>query len=70
MKGSSGDVESIFMVWKWPDPRESSPLELYDGQKVDCRPACLLIPSEKEIPPWFLDYIGKRYPFPPEIRIW
>jgi hypothetical protein len=45
-EGFEGDVESIFIVWKWPDPRESSLLELFDGQKVNCRPACLLITTE------------------------
>jgi len=58
------------LIWKWPDPREASPLKLHDGQRVDCRPVCLLITPEKKIPPWFLDHIGKRYSSPPEIRIW
>jgi radical SAM superfamily enzyme YgiQ (UPF0313 family) len=58
------------VIWKWPDPREASPLELHDGQRVDCRPVCLLITPDKKIPPWFLDHIGKRYGSPPEIRIW
>jgi len=58
------------LIWKWPDPREASPLKLHDGQRVDCRPVCLLINPEKKIPPWFLGHIGKRYSSPPEIRIW
>jgi radical SAM superfamily enzyme YgiQ (UPF0313 family) len=58
------------LIWKWPDPREASPLKLHDGQRVDCRPVCLLITREKKIPPWFLEYIGERYSSPPEIRIW
>ncbi len=58
------------LVWKWPDPREASPLELHDGQRVDCRPVCLLITPEEKIPPWFLDHMGKRYSPAPEIRIW
>jgi radical SAM superfamily enzyme YgiQ (UPF0313 family) len=58
------------LIWKWPDPREASPLKLHDGQSVDCRPVCLLINSGKKIPRWFLDHIGKRYSSPPEIRIW
>ncbi|OGP90800.1 MAG: hypothetical protein A2157_04940 [Deltaproteobacteria bacterium RBG_16_47_11] len=58
------------LFWKWPDPRESSPLELHDGQKVDCRPVCLVISQGKTIPPWFLEHIRKRYPSPPEIRLW
>jgi radical SAM superfamily enzyme YgiQ (UPF0313 family) len=58
------------VIWKWPDPREASPLKLHDGQSVDCRPVCLLITPEKKIPPWFLNHIGKRYSSPPEIRMW
>jgi hypothetical protein len=58
------------IIWKWPDPREALPLKLHDGQRVDCRPVCLLITPDKKIPPWFLEYIGKRYSSPPEVRIW
>ena len=58
------------LVWKWPDPRESLPLKLHDGQTIDCRPACLVIASEKTIPRWFLDHLSKRYPSLPEIRPW
>jgi len=58
------------LTWKWPDPRESFRLELADGQKVGCRPVCLVMSSEEEIPPWFIDHLGKRYPVPPEIRLW
>jgi radical SAM superfamily enzyme YgiQ (UPF0313 family) len=58
------------VIWKWPDPREASPIKLHDGQIVACRPVCLLITPDKKIPPWFLDHIGKRYSSPPEIRTW
>jgi radical SAM superfamily enzyme YgiQ (UPF0313 family) len=58
------------LIWKWPDPREAAPLKLHDGQRVDCRPVCLLITPGKKIPSWFLEYLGKRYSAPPEIRIW
>ena len=58
------------LIWKWPDPREAQPLELHDGQRVDCRPVCLLIAPEEKIPPWFLDHMKKRYSPLPEIRIW
>lgn len=58
------------LVWKWPDPRESYPVELHDGQKVDCRPVCLVAVQEDEIPGWFLEHMGQRFVSPPEIRIW
>jgi len=58
------------LLWKWPDPRESFPLVLPDGQEVPCRPVCLVATSEKTIPSWFLDHIRQRYPSPPEIKRW
>ncbi len=58
------------LLWKWPDPRESSPLVLHDGQEVPCRPVCLVATSEKTIPSWFLDHIRQRYPSLPEIKQW
>jgi hypothetical protein len=33
------------LVWKWPDPRESFPVELHDGQRVPCQPVCLVTRS-------------------------
>jgi hypothetical protein len=58
------------LTWKWPDPRESFPLELQDGQKVDCRPVCLVIAPQGTIPRWFHEHIQQRYNTPPEIRLW
>jgi hypothetical protein len=58
------------LLWKWPDPRESSPPVLHDGQEVPCRPVCVVATAEESIPSWFLDYIRQRYPSPPEIKRW
>jgi hypothetical protein len=58
------------LLWKWPDPRESSPLVLQDGQEIPCRPVCVVATLEESIPSWFLDHIRQRYPSPPEIKRW
>jgi len=58
------------VIWKWPDPRESSPLELPDGQKIACRPTCLVYAPGKTSFKWLVDHLAKRYPALPEIRIW
>ena len=58
------------VIWKWPDPRESSPLELPDGQKISCRPTCLVYAPGKTSFKWLVDHLTKRYRVLPEIRIW
>jgi hypothetical protein len=58
------------LLWKWPDPRESFPLSLPDGQKIPSRPVCLVKVSEKNLPGWFLNHMGQRYDPLPEIKIW
>ncbi len=58
------------LVWKWPDPRESNPLELPDGQKISCRPTCLVAASEKTSFKWLVDHLTQRYPTLPDIRVW
>jgi hypothetical protein len=58
------------LLWKWPDPREKSPIVLHDGQKVPCRPVCVVATPEKSIPSWFLEHIRQRYSSPPEIKRW
>jgi hypothetical protein len=58
------------LFWKWPDPREYHPIELHDGQQIDCRPVCLLFSLDQSVPRWFEEHIQRRYPSPPEIRIW
>jgi hypothetical protein len=58
------------LVWKWPDPRESFPIRLHDGQQVPCRPVCLVTFPESEPPRWWLEHMAKRYPELPEIRKW
>ena len=58
------------LAWKWPDPRESLPLELHDGQKLDSRPVCLVASHDKTVPAWFVDFIESRYAALPEIRLW
>jgi hypothetical protein len=58
------------LFWKWPDPREYHPIELHDGQKIDCRPVCLLFSLDRSVPRWFKEHIQRRYSSPPEIRIW
>jgi radical SAM superfamily enzyme YgiQ (UPF0313 family) len=58
------------LLWKWPDPRESFPLQLPDGQKIPSRPFCLVKTSEKTLPRWFLNHMSQRYDPLPEIKIW
>ncbi len=58
------------LLWKWPDPRESFPLRLPDGQKISSRPVCLVKTSEKTLPQWFLNHMDQRYHPLPEIKIW
>ena len=58
------------LIWKWPDPRESSPLELPDGQKISCRPTCLVYAPGKTSFKWLVDHLAARYRVLPEIRIW
>ena len=58
------------LLWKWPDPRESSPLQLPDGQKIPSRPVCLVKISEKTLPRWFLNHMSRRYNPLPEIKVW
>jgi hypothetical protein len=58
------------LIWKWPDPRESNPLELPDGQKISYRPTCLVAASEKTSFKWLVDHLAQRYPTLPEIRVW
>ncbi len=58
------------VVWKWPDPRESHPLRLHDGQRIGCRPVCLVLSPDGVIPRWLLEHVAKRYSRPPEMRLW
>jgi hypothetical protein len=58
------------LLWKWPDPRESTPIILHDGQKVSFSPVCKVLTPGEEIPRWFMDHINQRYSPPPEIRRW
>lgn len=58
------------LLWKWPDPRESAPLVLHDGQKVSFEPVCKVATPGDEIPKWFIDHIHQRYSSPPEIKRW
>jgi len=58
------------LTWKWPDPRESTPVVLPNGQTVSSHPVLLLAGTDKDVPSWFLEHIAKRYPSPPEIRLW
>ena len=58
------------VIWKWPDPRESNPLELPDGQKISCRPTCLVYAPGKTSFKWLVDHLAERYRVLPEIRIW
>jgi radical SAM superfamily enzyme YgiQ (UPF0313 family) len=58
------------LVWKWPDPRESHPVELHDGQQIPSRPVCLVTSPEKEPPRWWMEHMSKRYPKLPEIKQW
>jgi hypothetical protein len=61
---------ALGVIWKWPDPRESSPLELPDGQKIPCRPTCLVSAPGKTSFKWLVDHLAERYRVLPEIRIW
>jgi hypothetical protein len=58
------------LLWKWPDPRESKPLKLFDGQSIYFHPVCAVKTSEGVIPDWFLKHMAKRYTSLPEFRIW
>ena len=58
------------LLWKWPDPRESTPVVLHDGQKVSFQPVCMVVTPGREIPGWFIDHIHQRYSSPSEIRRW
>ncbi len=58
------------LLWKWPDPRESLPILLPDGQKIPSRPVCLVKTSEKALPRWFLNHMSQRYNPLPEFKIW
>jgi hypothetical protein len=58
------------LVWKWPDPRESGPLMLPDGQAIPCHPVCLVAGPEEGPPRWFIDHMAQRYQNLPEIRQW
>ncbi|MGQ9647206.1 MAG: B12-binding domain-containing radical SAM protein [Thermodesulfobacteriota bacterium] len=58
------------LLWKWPDPRESAPVVLPDGQKVFFEPICRVVTPGEEIPKWFIDHIRQRYSSPPEIKRW
>jgi radical SAM superfamily enzyme YgiQ (UPF0313 family) len=58
------------LLWKWPDPRESLPLQLPDGQKIPSRSVCLVKTAEKPFPRWFLNHMSQRYDPLPEIKVW
>ena len=58
------------LLWKWPDPRESNPLMLHDGQEIPSRPVCLVASFEETIPQWFFEHINQRHSSPPEIKRW
>ncbi len=58
------------LIWKWPDPRESKPYILHDGQEISFRPTCLVAGAEDGIPEWFLSHLGNRYRTLPDIRAW
>ena len=58
------------LFWKWPDQRESLPLQLPDGQEIPSRAVCLVKTSEKPPPRWFLNHMSQRYDPLPEIKIW
>jgi hypothetical protein len=58
------------VLWKWPDPRESSLLQLPDGQRISSHAVCLVKTSEKTLPQWFLEHMSQRYDPLPEIKIW
>ncbi len=58
------------LLWKWPDPRESFPLQLPDGQKIPSCTVGLVKTLEKSLPRWFLNHMSRRYDPLPEIKIW
>ncbi len=58
------------LLWKWPDPRESKPLTLFDGQRINFNPVCVVYTREGIIPEWFLTHMARRYNSLPEFRIW
>ncbi len=58
------------LLWKWPDPRESFPLRLPDGQEISSHPTCLVKTLEKTLPQWFLNHMSQRYDPLPEIKTW
>jgi hypothetical protein len=58
------------LIWKWPDPRESGPVLLPDGQTIPCHPVCSAAGQEEPLPQWFTDHMGDRYSPRPEIRVW
>ena len=58
------------VLWKWPDPRESLPAELPDGQKISYPPTCLVAAPEGASLKWLVDHLAQRYPSLPEIRVW
>ena len=58
------------LIWKWPDPRESSPLLLPDGQSIPCHLVCSAAGQEELLPRWLTDHMAARYSSPPEIRVW
>jgi hypothetical protein len=58
------------LLWKWPDPREFTPIVLHDGQTVSVQPVCKVVLTADEIPQWFTDHIRRRYSSPPEMRRW
>ncbi len=58
------------LLWKWPDPRESCPIVLSDGQEITYHPVCLVLSQKGEVPRWFHHHLQKRYPSLPEIRRW
>ena len=57
-------------LWKWPDPREALPVSLPDGQRVPCRPVCVASGPGSDVPGWLKEHLEKRYPSPPDFRIW
>jgi hypothetical protein len=58
------------LIWKWPDPRETGPILLPDGQAIPCHPVCSVAGREESLPQWFIDHMADRYSSPPEIRVW
>lgn len=58
------------LIWKWPDPREWTPIELSDGQKVSFTPVCSVATDGNKVPSWLIGYMENRYKNPPEIRLW